>query len=98
LLVVIADVLKKWAREAAARRQYAKAREAFARLDAASIRDLGMSRSEFSSYWAESHDLAERTRMRVAQRAIRNDDGAEVQPRNSSGSAQPAAVGCAGRK
>lgn len=70
MLFVIAGVLRKWTREAAARREYALARDAFARLDASTIRDLGMSRSEFSSYWAESRGLAERTRLRV-QRAER---------------------------
>jgi uncharacterized protein YjiS (DUF1127 family) len=67
LFAVIANVLRKWAREAAARRQFAIARDAFASLDTSAIRDLGMSRSEFSSYWAETHELAEQTRVRVVQ-------------------------------
>ena len=73
LLTAIADVLgtwakkwaKKWVKRAAVRRQFAADSDAFARLDASALRDLGMSRSEFNSYWAESHGLAERTRMRV---------------------------------
>jgi hypothetical protein len=70
-LAVIADVPRTLMREAAARRQFVIARDEFARLDASAIRDLGMSRSEFSSYWAESHELAERTRVRVAQQTRR---------------------------
>jgi hypothetical protein len=44
---------------------YAAARREFACLDASTVRDLGMSPSEFESYWAESHGWAERTRVRV---------------------------------
>lgn len=70
-VAVIIEVLRKWMRGVAARRQFVKARDAFARLDAGGVRDLGMSRSEFSSYWAESHELAEQTRVRVVQTAKR---------------------------
>ncbi|HMA07583.1 MAG TPA: DUF1127 domain-containing protein [Ramlibacter sp.] len=55
-----------WHRAAAARR-YAAARREFARLDDPTLRDLGISRSEFDSYWAESVGLAERSRVRVMQ-------------------------------
>ncbi|MCZ8258453.1 MAG: hypothetical protein O9327_22620 [Polaromonas sp.] len=65
LLARMADALGKWAKEAAERRQFAMASDAFARLDASTVRDLGMSRSEFGSYWAETHGLAERMRVRV---------------------------------
>ena len=41
------------------------ARREFERLDASTLRDLGMSPSEFDSYWAETHGLAEQTRRRV---------------------------------
>ena len=44
---------------------HAAARREFSSLDACTVRDLGMSRSEFDSYWAESHGLAEPTRARV---------------------------------
>jgi hypothetical protein len=45
--------------------RYASARRKFERLDAVTLRDLGMSASEFDSYWAESEGLAEHTRVRV---------------------------------
>lgn len=58
-----------WAKRAlqgfAARRQYAAARDEFARLHPSTLRDLGMGRSEFASFWAESQGLAERTRVRA---------------------------------
>lgn len=69
LLKVIAGLPGKWARgwarKAALHRQLAAESKAFARLDASALRDLGMSRSEFHSYWVERHGLAERTRRRV---------------------------------
>ncbi len=55
-----------WHRAATARR-YAAARREFARLDDHALRDLGISRDEFDSYWAESLGLAERSRRRVMQ-------------------------------
>ena len=51
----------------AARRCYAAARREFERLDDASLRDLGISRNEFDSYWAESLGRAEQSRRRVMQ-------------------------------
>ena len=45
--------------------RYAAARCEFQRLDDNALRDLGISRSEFDSYWAESLGLAERSRRRV---------------------------------
>jgi hypothetical protein len=47
------------------RRRLAVARKDFALLDASTLRDLGMDRSEFDSYWAESNGLAVRTRIRA---------------------------------
>ena len=47
---------------------YAAARSEFNRLDASTLRDLGISRSEFDSYWAETHGMADQTRVRVTQR------------------------------
>ena len=45
--------------------RHAAARREFQRLDDNALRDLGISRSEFDSYWAESHGLAEQSRRRV---------------------------------
>ena len=62
---VIHESLRGLMRRLADRWHYAAARREFAGLDASTVRDLGVSRSEFDSYWAESHGLAERTRERV---------------------------------
>ena len=45
--------------------RYAVARREFNRLDASTLRDLGMTRGEFDSYWAEAHGQAQQTRQRV---------------------------------
>ena len=63
LSAVMGELASAW-RRAVARRE-------FNRLDASALRDLGMTRSEFDSYWAESHGEAEQTRVRV----IRNVRG-----------------------
>ena len=47
------------------RRHYFAARREFSCVDASTMRDLGMSSSEFDSYRAERQGLAEQTRMRV---------------------------------
>ena len=47
--------------------RYAAARREFERLDPLAVRDLGMSASEFDSYWAESEGCAETTRIRIAR-------------------------------
>jgi uncharacterized protein YjiS (DUF1127 family) len=60
------DVKGAWA--------YAAARNEFSRLDSGTLRDLGMSRGEFESYWAETHGTAEPTRERVIQR-VRGRNG-----------------------
>jgi uncharacterized protein YjiS (DUF1127 family) len=52
-------------RELAGAWRYAAARREFNRVDENTLRDLGISRSEFDSYWAETHGMAERTRVRV---------------------------------
>lgn len=57
--------LRSALRELADSWRYAAARREFHSLDDATLRDLGMRRSEYDSYWAESHGLAERTRKRV---------------------------------
>jgi uncharacterized protein YjiS (DUF1127 family) len=53
---------------------YAAARSEFNRLDSGALRDLAMSRSEFDSYWAETHGMADETRVRVIRRS-RDRDG-----------------------
>ena len=47
--------------------RYGVARREFAQLDESTLRDIGVSRGEFDSYWAETHGRAEPTRMRVTQ-------------------------------
>jgi uncharacterized protein YjiS (DUF1127 family) len=54
-------------RELAGAWRYAAARREFNRVDQDTLRDLGISRSEFDSYWAETQGLAEPTRVRVTQ-------------------------------
>jgi len=51
------DLARAWRMRAAQRE--------FQRLDAATMRDLGISPSEFGSYWAEREGLVERTRRRI---------------------------------
>ena len=60
-------------RELAGAWRYAVARREFDRLDASTLRDLGMTRGEFDSYWAETHGLAEPTRVRVVQQRRGSD-------------------------
>ena len=45
--------------------RYAAARREFNALDDSTLRDLGLRRSEYDSYWAETHGWAEHTRKRV---------------------------------
>ena len=56
---VLQGIAGAWRRDAAWRE--------FSRLDANTLRDLGISHSEFDSYWAETHGLAEPTRLRVTR-------------------------------
>ena len=58
--------LRAWTARARAAWRYACARREFGQLDERSLRDLGLSPSEFASYWAESRGEAERTRLRTA--------------------------------
>jgi uncharacterized protein YjiS (DUF1127 family) len=53
--------------------RHAAARREFERVDDETLRDLGISRSEFDSYWAETHGEAEPTRRRVTRRQRRSD-------------------------
>jgi uncharacterized protein YjiS (DUF1127 family) len=59
--------LRALSHELAGACRYAAARREFDRLDDSTLRDLGISRSEFDSYWAETHGLAEPTRVRVTR-------------------------------
>lgn len=59
--------LRAWSHELAGAWRYGAARREFERLDDNTLRDLGISRSEFDSYWAETHGLAEPTRVRVTR-------------------------------
>jgi uncharacterized protein YjiS (DUF1127 family) len=63
--------LRSLSRELAGAWRHAAARREFDRLDDETLRDLGISRNEFDSYWAESQGLAEQTRVRV----LRNTRG-----------------------
>ncbi|AMO24370.1 hypothetical protein GCM10027034_13940 [Ramlibacter solisilvae] len=54
---IVTELTRAW--------RYAVARREFQRLDAAALRDLGISPSEFDSYWAEHHGLADCTRRRI---------------------------------
>ena len=56
LILIVNELGRAW--------RHAVARREFQRLDANALRDLGISPSEFDSYWAESHGLVERTRRR----------------------------------
>jgi uncharacterized protein YjiS (DUF1127 family) len=61
------NALRAMSHELAGAWRHAVARREFNRLDANALRDLGMSRSEFDSYWAETHGTAEQTRVRVIE-------------------------------
>ena len=47
--------------------RHAAARREFNGLDDIALRDLGIGRGEFDSYWAETHGRAEPTRLRVTR-------------------------------
>jgi len=64
------SALRALARELAGAWRYAVARREFNHVDANTLRDLGISRSEFDSYWAESQGLAEQTRVRVIEAGL----------------------------
>jgi hypothetical protein len=61
----VGSALRSMLEEFAGVWRYALARREFNRVDDSTLRDLGMCRSEFDSYWAETHGRAERTRVRV---------------------------------
>jgi uncharacterized protein YjiS (DUF1127 family) len=61
----ISKPLRSMLHELADSWRYAAARREFNLLDDATLRDLGMRRSEYDSYWAESHGMADHTRKRV---------------------------------
>ena len=65
--VAMRGALRAMLRELAGAWRYAAARREFNRVDPDTLRDLGISRSEFDSYWAETQGLAEPTRLRVTQ-------------------------------
>ena len=65
VLSEIRRMIRALSQEFVGRWRRAAARREFSRLEAGALRDLGMSRSEFDSYWAESHGMAEPTRVRV---------------------------------
>lgn len=54
--------------------RYAAARREFERVDDHTLRDLGITRGEFDSYWAETQGWVEPTRRRVT-REIRGSSG-----------------------
>lgn len=61
----IARPLRSILHELADSWRHGVARREFNLLDDATLRDLGMRRCEYDSYWAESHGMAEQTRKRV---------------------------------
>ena len=61
----VEETLRRLARALAQSWRYAAARRAFEQLDDRAVRDLGMRRSEFDSFWAEAHGYADCTRLRV---------------------------------
>ena len=67
------DLVRGLARRWELQRDYARARFEFQRVDAATLRDVGMTRSEFGSFWAESRGLTEPTRVRVLRSVSRQD-------------------------
>jgi len=62
------QALRGIARRIADARRQAAARQEFLQLDPRTVHDLGMSASEFDSFWAEAHGEAERTRVRIGPR------------------------------
>jgi uncharacterized protein YjiS (DUF1127 family) len=57
--------VRRLARNWAMQRDYARARFEFERIDEATLRDIGITRSELGSFWAEARGLAEPTRVRL---------------------------------
>ena len=67
-LAGLREVLRSLFEGVARRRRLARDQAEIDGLDDATLRDIGMHRSEAASYWAESERLAEQTRMRLLQR------------------------------
>ena len=67
-LAAMRDALRGLFDGIARRRRLAHTRAVIAGLDDATLRDVGVHRSEAASYWAESERLAEQTRRRLLQR------------------------------
>jgi hypothetical protein len=65
--------LRAWRTRMQAAWRHATARRDFEKLDPAALRDLGLSASEFDSFWAESRGSAERTRLHTARHAASPD-------------------------
>jgi hypothetical protein len=65
LASAVSRSLRKLRASLDAARSYAVMQRHAEPLDAATLRDLGLSASELGSYWAESHRRGERTRRRV---------------------------------
>jgi uncharacterized protein YjiS (DUF1127 family) len=59
--------LLSWWRAAGERRRVRRAQRELPALDEHTLRDIGVARSEFGSFWAESHGVAEATRRRVLE-------------------------------
>jgi uncharacterized protein YjiS (DUF1127 family) len=67
-LATLREVLRGLFDGIARRRRLAHTLAAIDGLDDATLRDIGVRRSEAASYWAESEHLAEQTRRRLLQR------------------------------
>lgn len=59
--------LISWWRTASERRRVRRLQHELPPLDEHALRDIGVARSEFGSYWAESYGVAEATRCRVLE-------------------------------
>ncbi|CAA9429915.1 MAG: hypothetical protein AVDCRST_MAG51-2579 [uncultured Ramlibacter sp.] len=64
-LDALAAAVRRARRSLAAARHLADSRRRFDALDDAALRDLGMARSEFDSYWVEATGAVPRTRLRT---------------------------------
>jgi uncharacterized protein YjiS (DUF1127 family) len=67
-LAALRDALRSLLEGIARRRRLARAQAEIDALDDATLRDIGIRRSEAASYWAESERLVEQTRTRLLQR------------------------------
>ena len=67
-LAELREVLRSLFEGVARRRRLARVQAEIDGLDDATLRDIGVRRSEAASYWAESERLVEQTRVRLLQR------------------------------